>query len=328
MGSSQEPPLDEIQWRSPPIAQSMGGIQTNTVLPYFYESPFFDQTSNNAIITTQATYNPNLFYLIQTREAFEGRLKTMQGLEYMVAHDPSDNGHTIENSGVWVIRKQNRRKRQGSDDDLVAISSYFVVGENIYMAPSVGNVLGSRLLSTVTSLTQLFSIASGLPKFTPSTGHTYFPPASKGLTSAAQTQVTQPSKENTPMPGTQDSTKPPLITKSTSDSEYQGLQLLAESYNLSSRYGKEYMDENPLVGEPGSFILSKSREAGPAVAHPQTKAPAPPKLATSPDVKPTVMPLPGKKSAKGAEKSPVSPGTKEKKQRRKSKAAGSTTTPK
>lgn len=130
------------------------------------------------------------------------------------------------------------------------------------------------------------------------------------------------------MPGTQDSTKPPLITKSTSDSEYQGLQLLAESYNLSSRYGKEYMDENPLVGEPGSFILSKSREAGPAVAHPQTKAPAPPKLATSPDVKTAVMPLPGKKSAKGAEKSPVSPGTKEKKQRRKSKAAGSTTTPK
>lgn len=168
MGSSQEPPLDEIQWRSPPIAQSMGGIQTNTgnqplqlseiwmkanispgssaVLPYFYESPFFDQTSNNAIITTQATYNPNLFYLIQTREAFEGRLKTMQGLEYMVAHDPSDNGHATENSGVWVIRKQNRRKRQGFDDDLVPISSYFVVGENIYMAPSVGNVLGSRLV--------------------------------------------------------------------------------------------------------------------------------------------------------------------------------------
>lgn len=30
MGSSQEPPLDEIQWRSPQIAQSMTGIQTNT----------------------------------------------------------------------------------------------------------------------------------------------------------------------------------------------------------------------------------------------------------------------------------------------------------
>ena len=30
MGSSQEPPLDEIQWRSPQIAQSMSGVQTNT----------------------------------------------------------------------------------------------------------------------------------------------------------------------------------------------------------------------------------------------------------------------------------------------------------
>lgn len=198
------------------------------------------------------------------------------------------------------------------------------VGNNEYDDPANRGVQ----LSTVTSLTQLFSTASGLPKFTPSAGHTYFPPAPKGLASAAQSQVTQTSKENTPMPGGQESTKPPLITKPTTDSEYQGLQLLAESYALSSHYGKEYMDENPLVGEPGSFILSKSREAGPAVPQPQTRAPAPPKLATSSDVKPAVVPSPVKKSAKGAEKSPISPGTKEKKQRRKSKAAGPTTTPK
>lgn len=165
MGSSQEPLLDEIQWRSPQIAQSMTGIQTNTgrehhvgkppliladytfpVLPYFSYSPFFDKTSNNAIITTQAMFNQNLYYLIQTREAFEGRLKTMQGLEYMVSHDPSDNGRLVENTGVWVIRKQIRRKRPTGNDELTPISSYFVVGENIYMAPSVGNVLGSRLV--------------------------------------------------------------------------------------------------------------------------------------------------------------------------------------
>ena len=35
MATTENPPLDEIQWneiqwRSPPIAQSMGGIQTNT----------------------------------------------------------------------------------------------------------------------------------------------------------------------------------------------------------------------------------------------------------------------------------------------------------
>ena len=168
MSSSQELPLDEIQWRSLPIAQSMGGIQTNTgnlssrrpinlmgcwlsltfaVLPYFSHSPFFDVTSNNAFITNQATFNPNIFYLIQTREAFEGHLRTMQGLEYMVTQDPSANGTKIDHNGVWIIQKRQRRKRLGMEDELIGLSFYFVIGENIYMAPSVGNVLGTRTVS-------------------------------------------------------------------------------------------------------------------------------------------------------------------------------------
>lgn len=173
MVSSQEPPLDEIQWRSPPIAQSMGGIHTNTgklntnllnsfvsryiysctiVLPYFSHSPFYDVTSNNAALTTQATYNPSMFHLIQTREAFEGRLRTMQGLEFMVAYEPTQNSQQpngasgVEDTGAWVIRKQNRRKRQGAEDEITVLSTYFVIGENVYMAPSVGNVLGSRMV--------------------------------------------------------------------------------------------------------------------------------------------------------------------------------------
>lgn len=70
----------------------------------------------------------------------------MQGLEYMVTHDPSDNGTKIENSGVWVIRKQNRRKRQGVQDEVTPISSYYINGINVYMAPSVGNIIGSRMV--------------------------------------------------------------------------------------------------------------------------------------------------------------------------------------
>ena len=97
-------------------------------------------------MTTQALYNPNMYYIIQTREAFEGRLRTMQGLEFMVTHDPSENDTKPDHSGVWVIRKQNRRKRQGAQDEVTGISSYYVVGENVYMAPSVGNILGSRLV--------------------------------------------------------------------------------------------------------------------------------------------------------------------------------------
>ena len=70
----------------------------------------------------------------------------MAGLEYLVVGDPSNNGTKIENSGVWVIRKQNRRKRQGLEDDITPINSYFVIGENVYMAPSVANVLQSRIV--------------------------------------------------------------------------------------------------------------------------------------------------------------------------------------
>ena len=120
-----------------------------SVLPYFAASPFFDAMSNNATLTTQALNNPNMFYIIQTRADFEARLKTMQGLEFMVTHDPSENDTKIPNSGVWVIRKQIRKKRQGMPDDITPINSYYVVNENVYMAPSVVNIIGSRMVGSL-----------------------------------------------------------------------------------------------------------------------------------------------------------------------------------
>ena len=151
-----------------------------TVLPYFAESPFFDATSNNATLTTQALYNPNMYYIIQTREAFEGRLRTMQGLEFMVIHDPSENDTKPNHSGVWVIREQNRRKRQGAQDEVTGISSYYVVGDNVYMAPSVGNILSSRLVCAAELLSmgrpdvKAVAVNSHLPH--EATLHSVFPP--------------------------------------------------------------------------------------------------------------------------------------------------------
>ena len=78
----------------------------------------------------------------------------MQGLEFMVTQDPSENGTKVDNSGVWVIRKQNRRKRPGSEDDITPINSYFVVGENVYMAPAVASILNSRLVGLLSSKSQ------------------------------------------------------------------------------------------------------------------------------------------------------------------------------
>ena len=153
MASRTEPPLDEVQWSSPQYAQQLGGIHNNTLLPYFYESPFYDQTSNNAMLTVTAMRNPSLFHVIQTRQAFEDYLLGMNGVEYRVVQDPSDNDRipNHEHSGVWVIRKQRRIKPAPADpiqeDTLEPLSTYFVVGENVYMAPTVGSILSSKLVS-------------------------------------------------------------------------------------------------------------------------------------------------------------------------------------
>ncbi len=152
-------PLDERFFSDPRLGQHMGGIHTNTgnldpspvscpteipgltsaVLHYFAASPFFDATSNNATLTTQANYNSALVKYIETREAFEGQLRTMQGVEFVVASEPVE-------AGAWVIRKQTRRKRPGVEDDVTALGTYFVIGEGIYTAPSLGDVLACRLV--------------------------------------------------------------------------------------------------------------------------------------------------------------------------------------
>ena len=109
--------------------------------------------------------------------------------------------------------------------------------------------------------------------------------------------------------------------------------MLAGSYDLLLRYGNEYMDENPVVGEPGAFKLAKAHN--PTLASftstnkssfessqtetPGKSAPTP----QPPPIKTEDLPAPIRKSTKGGEKSPTTPvGAKEKKMRRKSKAAG------
>lgn len=133
-------------------------------------------------------------------------------------------------------------------------------------------------------------------------------------------------------------------TSSNNDS-IQGTRTLVESFAMALRYGSEYMDENPLVGEPGAFILSTSRAAGPNPALASTSAPtkinggttttkpvvgeqkpvspSPFGADANPDTINTITTtITAKKSEKSGEKSPTSPvGAPGKAKRRKSKAA-------
>ena len=76
----------------------------------------------------------------------------MQGLEFVVSYDPiqaaaqPDGRFAHDPSNIWVIRKQTRRKRAGQEDEVVVLSTYFIVGDCIYMAPSVASVVGNRIV--------------------------------------------------------------------------------------------------------------------------------------------------------------------------------------
>lgn len=145
MSNPNDPPLDEIQWRSPMAIAQMGGLHNNTILFYFAESPFFERTSNNAVVYNQAMNVPSMYPVIQTREAFETHLNTMSGLEFRVVEEPAETGPGA-GTGVWVIRKQTRRKSAYDDDEITVHASYFVVGENIYMAPTLSGILAARIV--------------------------------------------------------------------------------------------------------------------------------------------------------------------------------------
>jgi mediator of RNA polymerase II transcription subunit 6 len=146
-------------FRDEGAVMELGGIHDNTVLFYFARSPFFDMTSNNHALYIQALHNVKLLPFLTTRAMFEGRLKTMSGLEYLVAEQPAEMAPGT-GTGIWVIRKQTRRKRPGAEDEITVHASYFLVGDHIYQAPSVADVLGSKLVCAVDDLIRLWNSAN------------------------------------------------------------------------------------------------------------------------------------------------------------------------
>ena len=139
---------------------------------YFYLSPFFDSTSSNGQLTQQLNHNPAAAARITSQADFDEALKGFRGTEYVIAAGSAD-------SGVWVVRKQMRRAPRevtlpgggggggggggsGSGggaaggktkvEDVSVMADYYIVGENIYQAPSVGAVLQNRVVGCLPTL--------------------------------------------------------------------------------------------------------------------------------------------------------------------------------
>ena len=174
------------------------------------------------------------------------------------------------------------------------------------------------------ALSKFFDSASSLPIYRPALGQVYNIPSTKPATatnSAANTRAN--SKEPTPLPEVQ---IPAIASdpKSTDDdlTEQQATSFLAETLSNNIRYGTSYMDEHPLVGEPGSFKIQQSKDLQVPIgkensATEKRQLPVPPPLKT--DIA-TETEKEGKEtSPTGMEKSPLSP-TNAIKKRKKSKA--------
>lgn len=94
----------------------------------------------------QSFFNANLANIVATRETFEERLRSMSGLEYIVSEAPEETGPGM-GTGVWVIKKQTRKKRNGQEDELTVHALYYIIGQNIYPAPSLMDTMSSKMVS-------------------------------------------------------------------------------------------------------------------------------------------------------------------------------------
>ncbi|KAK6353068.1 Mediator of RNA polymerase II transcription subunit 6 [Orbilia brochopaga] len=312
-----DPPLDEIQWRSPGFIQAFGPLHANNVLTYFFNSPFFDRSSNNASLYMQAQTNFSLQYLIHNRAQFEGRLKTMVGMEFIVAaEDPANS--------IWVIKKQMRR----SPVEVQVLDVYFVIGENIYMAPTIHGVMTSRLLSATSAISKAQELSASLTHFSPESGYTYLPPlpsqpsqpgSTTGSFSQSSSLPTTASIQSSvpPPPPSTLSNVPPSSVDVTIARESLNMQ---SSLNASLRFSNApggYLDDNPIT-DPQQLMMGSSQSQN----YSQSQSSLSKERAAAKEALPSVSTAAAAAAAardKGKTVSPTSPNSKK---RRKSKATG------
>ncbi|KAL1583054.1 Mediator of RNA polymerase II transcription subunit 6 [Cladosporium halotolerans] len=261
-------------------------MSENMLHHYFAGSPFMDWTTKNGLEIKQCQQDPYGWHFSHNRKDFEAQIASRNGTEYMIAEGAQmefDAEGRPSKGGVYVIRKQDRRKAAppAGKDALETLATYYVIGENVYQAPSVADVLGTRLLSASTALNKCFSTASTLPSWSPTTGHTY--PTTTSTTSAATAGATagatKPPTAPSTAPSSPSRSREPSLSASTDPRSGSSLpttnsssanpsstaltsRLLRDSLAQSLTYADDpFTDENPLLGEPGNLTFTSSTAA-------------------------------------------------------------------
>ncbi|KAK5109258.1 hypothetical protein LTR62_007240 [Meristemomyces frigidus] len=271
---------DVIQWWLDPQAQKPGieppylHMEERFIHRYFSETHFFDHTSNNGILFGQSRSHMPTYQKVHAMGGVEESLRKLKGKQYVITEKPQQvkvSGQAaLEPSNVWVLREQERL----DVDETETRGTFFIVNENVYKAPSVADVVGNRMLGAIGNLEKMFDRMATLPSFTPATGHTYLPPRTKSAVTGTNSAAGSPSRsrEGSLAPGISLTDSQSLRSgstlpePSTSNANADNTSILTtrlyiDSLQKSLQYRTEYMDENPLIGEPGHFRFSTSTNA-------------------------------------------------------------------
>ncbi|OAL55604.1 hypothetical protein IQ07DRAFT_583069 [Pyrenochaeta sp. DS3sAY3a] len=264
----QIPLLDEQEFDQPAL---IGGVPNqdlnygNNPFYYFTSSPWFEPMSINVSVLNNLALDANGQQVMNDRKLWDERLRReTQGTQFMIVGEPQADGQP------WVLQRHNKvRADDGKKIDTHVEGTWYFQGTRVLMAPSLLDVVQSRLLSVATRMQQLAEISKGMTHWTPATGYSYFAPShADDAAKAASSRIGSPTLAPTD-PDAATSTSQSQGAAATSAQANDPLAsttdfsdaLFLQSLAMTNAYGDEFMDENPLKGEPGAFVFENTRSA-------------------------------------------------------------------
>jgi mediator of RNA polymerase II transcription subunit 6 len=257
----QSAPLDEAEFDQPWLLHDLpgGNINSDSILWYFMNSPFFDPASNNIALLQQLRNHPDGQSTLMSRRLFEEHLaKFPAGVSYFCVAEPQGPGQP------YVIQRQFKMLNQETGRTEIQVQgTYYTNGTKIYMAPSLLDVVQLRLLTTATQLQQAYDLSKNLSQFAPGVGHSYLPPSYElPKTASTASRIGSPTlaaaEPAAPASQSQPQTQMQRAVESTETADAFSDALFLQSLKNTDEYYDEFMDENPLQGEPGAFVFRET----------------------------------------------------------------------
>ena len=125
------------------------GLRRDTVMQYFYTSPFFDPVSNNSIMQTQGIDLEHL--------------KSMKGLEFVLDEE------VREEPVLFVIRKQLRHSLTNTE----LLDVFYVLDGTIYQCPDLLELSTSRFFKVTGAVSRAYQQLGERIEYTPQHSHRF-----------------------------------------------------------------------------------------------------------------------------------------------------------